>query len=78
VVFDWQVNGEEAGGDCDCLTQGLDGQVFEFDADRVFNLCEILASNRNPFFPVLDQKITTSGKAGKIFTETGGKPIIAG
>ncbi len=77
VVFDRQVNGKATGGDGDRCSQRLDGQVLEFESDRVFNLGEVLTGNGDPLLPVFDQEIPPSGQAGKVLAETGGQPIIA-
>ena len=78
VVFEGQVDVEEAGRHGDRFGQGLNGQILDFNADRVFDLGEILACDGDPCGLVLDQEISASGEAGKMFTEIRREPIIAG
>jgi len=78
MLFNWQVDVDGAGRNSDRLRQQLNGQVLQFDVDRIFDLGKILAGNGDPRFPVFDQVVTASGNAGKIFAEMGSEQVIAG
>ena len=64
-----EVDGEKTGRHRDGFGERLDGHVLEFNSDRVFDLCEVLAGDGNPVFAILHQKIAAAGEAGKIVAE---------
>ena len=78
VVLHWQVNVNQRGRDGDRANQLLDGQILEFDTNRIFDLGEILTGNRDPFFRVFYQEVSATGKTGKILAELPCKQVIAG
>ena len=78
VVAKRQVDVEESGRYRHRVGQGLDGQVREFDPERVGHLGEILAGDGHPFIPAVNEVVAAPGEAGEIFAEMPSQSVIPG
>ena len=77
VVFNRQLDREEACGNGDVFGQRLDRQVLDLNAQCPFDLRKILPRDGDPFLPVFHQIVGAAGKSRKVRTEMVGKKVIS-